>query len=101
MSNDIKDIYSRNLDILSEIGNIGAGNATTALAQIIGNKVNMGAQSGVHGSIKDGEALIGTPPIGLKNYFKSSAVFKKLPDMYLELNSLKKEIEELKKQLNK
>ena len=41
MSNDIKDIYSRNLDILSEIGNIGAGNATTALAQIIGNKVNM------------------------------------------------------------
>ena len=67
----------------------------------IGNKVNMGAQSGVHGSIKDGEALIGTPPIGLKNYFKSSAVFKKLPDMYLELNCLKKEIEELKKQLNK
>ena len=67
----------------------------------IGNKVNMGAQSGVHGSIKDGEALIGTPPIGLKNYFKSSAVFKKLPDMYLELNSLKKEFEELKKQLNK
>ena len=67
----------------------------------IGNKVNMGAQSGVHGSIKDGEALIGTPPIGLKNYFKSSAVFKKLPEMYLELNSLKKEIEELKKQLNK
>ena len=67
----------------------------------IGNKVNMGAQSGVHGSIKDGEALIGTPPIGLKNYFKSSAVFKKLPDMYLELNSLKKEMEELKKQLNK
>ena len=67
----------------------------------IGNKGNMGAQSGVHGSIKDGEALIGTPPIGLKNYFKSSAVFKKLPDMYLELNSLKKEIEELKKQLNK
>lgn len=41
MSGDIKDIYSRNLDILSEIGNIGAGNATTALAQIIGNKVNM------------------------------------------------------------
>ena len=41
MSNDIKDIYSRNLYILSEIGNIGAGNATTALAQIIGNKVNM------------------------------------------------------------
>lgn len=67
----------------------------------VGNKVNMGAQSGVHSSIKDGEALIGTPPMPLKGYFKSSAVFRKLPDMYLELNSLKKEIEELKKQLNK
>ena len=67
----------------------------------VGNKVNMGAQSGVHSSIKDGEALIGTPPMPLKSYFKSSAIFRKLPDMYLELNSLKKEIEELKKQLNK
>ena len=65
----------------------------------IGNKVNMGAQSGVNGSVKDGKVLIGTPPIEFKNYFKSSAVFKKLPDMYLELASLKKEIEELKKQL--
>ena len=67
----------------------------------IGNKVNLGAQSGVPGSIKDGQNLIGTPPMELKGYFKSSAVFKKLPDMYFELNNLKKEIEELKKQLNK
>lgn len=67
----------------------------------IGNKVNLGAQSGVPGSIKDGQNLIGTPPMELKNYFKSSAVFKKLPDMYKELNALRKEIDELKKQLNK
>lgn len=67
----------------------------------IGNKVNLGAQSGVPGSLKDGQALIGTPPIEMKNYFKSSVLFKKLPDMAAELNSLKKEIEELKKQLNK
>ena len=67
----------------------------------IGNKVNLGAQSGVPGSIKDGQNLIGTPPMELKAYFKSSAVFRKLPDMYHKLNSLKKEIEELKKQLNK
>ena len=67
----------------------------------IGNKVNLGAQSGVPGSIKDGQNLIGTPPIELKNYFKSSVLFKKLPDMATELNNLKKEIEELKKQLNK
>lgn len=67
----------------------------------IGDKVNLGAQSGVPGSIKSGQSLIGTPPIEMKNFFKSSAVFKKLPEMYMELNYLKKELEELKKQLNK
>lgn len=67
----------------------------------VGNKVNLGAQSGVPGSIKDGLNLIGTPPIELKNYFKSSVLFKRLPDMATELNNLKKELEELKKQLNK
>ena len=67
----------------------------------IGNKVNLGAQSGVPGSIKDGQNLIGTPPIEPKNYFKSSVLFKKLPEMATELNNLKKELEELKKQLNK
>ena len=48
----------------------------------IGDKVNLGAQSGVPGSIKSGQSLIGTPPIEMKNFFKSSAVFKKLPEMY-------------------
>ena len=67
----------------------------------VGNKVNLGAQSGVPGNIKDGQSLIGTPPIELKNYFKSSVLFKKLPEMATELNNLKKELEELKKQLNK
>ena len=67
----------------------------------IGDKVNLGAQSGVPGSIKSGQSLIGTPPIEMKNFFKSSAVFKKLPERYMELNNLKKELEELKKQLNK
>ena len=67
----------------------------------IGDKVNLGAQSGVPGSIKSGQSLIGTPPIEMKNFLKSSAVFKKLPEMYMELNNLKKELEELKKQLNK
>ena len=67
----------------------------------MGDKVNLGAQSGVPGSIKSGQSLIGTPPIEMKNFFKSSAVFKKLPEMYMELNNLKKELEELKKQLNK
>ena len=67
----------------------------------IGNKVNLGAQSGVPSSIKEGSVLIGTPPMEVKPYFKSQSVFRKLPDMYFELNALRKELDELKKQLNK
>lgn len=67
----------------------------------IGNKVDLGAQSGVPGSLKDGSRLIGTPPMELKPYFKSQAIFRKLPDMYFELNALRKELNELKQQLNK
>ena len=67
----------------------------------IGNKVNLGAQSGVPSSIKDGQQLIGTPPMEMKPYFKSQSVFRKLPDIYFELNALRKELNELKQQLNK
>ncbi len=67
----------------------------------IGDKVNLGAQSGVPGSIKGGSQLIGTPPMEAKPYFKSAAIYPKLPDMYTELNVLRKELNELKQQLNK
>lgn len=62
----------------------------------IGNKVFLGAQSGVPGSIEDGKQLIGTPPMDQRSYFKSQAIFRRLPDMYKELNELKKEIAALK-----
>ncbi len=67
----------------------------------IGNKVNFGAQTGVPGNVKDGKTLMGTPAIDAKNFIKSSIYYKNLPDMAAQLNSLKKEIEELKQQLNK
>ena len=66
----------------------------------IGNNVNLGAQSGVPGSIKDNQQLIGTPPMELKPFFKSQAVFRKLPDMYKEISELRKELNELKQLLN-
>lgn len=65
----------------------------------IGNRVELGAQSGVPSSIKEGSRLIGTPPMELKPYFKSQAIFRKLPDMYMELDRLAKEVEQLKKEL--
>ena len=63
----------------------------------IGDKVQLGAQSGVPGSLEGGQSLIGTPPIPLTNYFRSSAIFKRLPDMYRQINEMQKTIEELKK----
>ncbi|MCR5473539.1 MAG: UDP-3-O-(3-hydroxymyristoyl)glucosamine N-acyltransferase [Prevotella sp.] len=62
----------------------------------VGDHVNLGAQSGVPSSIKPNQTLIGTPPMEPTPYFKSQAVFRRLPDMYKELNDLRKEIEELK-----
>ena len=62
----------------------------------IGDHVNLGAQSGVPGSLKPNQTLIGTPPMEPTPYFKSQAIFRRLPDMYKELSALRKEIEELK-----
>ena len=63
----------------------------------IGDHVNLGAQSGVPSSIKPNQTLIGTPPMEPTPYFKSQAVFRKLPDLYKEIIALRKELDELKK----
>ena len=63
----------------------------------IGNKVFLGAQSGVPSSLKDNQTLIGTPPMEKLPYFKSQAIFKKLPDLYKQKKKKKKEVDELKK----
>ncbi|WP_025797731.1 UDP-3-O-(3-hydroxymyristoyl)glucosamine N-acyltransferase [Hoylesella saccharolytica] len=66
---------------------------------VIGNKVFLGAQSGVPGNIKDGQQLIGTPPMRQRPYFKSQAVFRRLPELYKQINDLQKQVEELQKQI--
>ncbi len=65
----------------------------------IGDRVNIGAQSGVISNIEDGKSLIGSPVIGVKDFFRSSILFQKLPEMYKTINQLQKEIEELKKSI--
>lgn len=62
----------------------------------ITDKTFLGAQSGVPSSIKTSGSFIGSPPMEPTKFFKSQAIFRKLPDMYKELNELKKEIELLK-----
>lgn len=66
----------------------------------VGDHVTVGAQSGIPGNTKSGSTLMGYPAIDPKQFARSAAIYKKLPDMYTELGRLQKEIEELKKQLN-
>ena len=63
----------------------------------IGNKVFLGAQSGVPSSLKDNQTLIGTPPMEKLPYFKSQAIFQKLPDLDKQIQKLQREVDELKK----
>ena len=67
----------------------------------VGDHVNVGAQSGIPGNTKSGQTLMGYPAIDPRQFAKSAAIYKKLPEMYTELGRLQKEIEELKKQTNK
>jgi UDP-3-O-[3-hydroxymyristoyl] glucosamine N-acyltransferase len=67
----------------------------------IGEKVTIGPQSGTSHNIKPNQTLIGSPAIDPKVWMRASVVYKQLPDMYTELKNLRKEIDELKKQLNK
>lgn len=75
-------------------GQVGIGGHIT-----IGNNVQIGAQAGTISNIKDDAQIIGSPAIPVKSFFRSSAVFPKLPDMYRQLSALEKEIAALRKQL--
>ena len=63
----------------------------------IGDKTFLGAQSGVPGNLKGNETLIGTPPMEPRKYFKSQAIFRRLPELYKQIADLQKQIDELKK----
>ncbi len=76
-------------------GQVGiAGHATIA------DRTMAGAQAGIPNSVKKaGTAIQGTPAIEGRNFWKSSAIFKRLPEMWTEMNQMRKEIEALKEQL--
>nr|WP_297168589.1 UDP-3-O-(3-hydroxymyristoyl)glucosamine N-acyltransferase [uncultured Dysgonomonas sp.] len=77
-------------------GQVGLGGHIT-----IGNNVNIGAQSGIISNIKDDAKIMGAPAIPVKDFFKSSIIFPKLPDMYRQIAQLEKEIQQLKAEQNK
>ena len=65
----------------------------------VADKTFVGAQCGVISNTRGNEQLIGSPAMEPKLFFRSMAVMKRLPDMYRELNDLKKQVDELKQQL--
>ena len=76
-------------------GQVGiAGHATIA------DRTQAGAQSGIPNSVKKpDQQLMGSPAIEPRTWWKAQAVVKQLPDMWTSMNRMKKEIEELKAQL--
>ena len=64
----------------------------------IGNNVKLGAQSGIMRNTKDGDEIIGSPAIPINNFYKSSVIFKKLPEMYKQLGQLEKDINKIKEE---
>ncbi len=77
-------------------GQVGVGGHAT-----IANRTMAGAQSGIPNNVKkEGTTIQGSPAIDGRNFWKSSAIFKNLPDMWTDLNNMKKEIKALKEQLN-
>lgn len=66
----------------------------------VGDRTYAGAQSGIPGGrmIKNGNCTVmGYPAIEQKNFARSAAVYKNLPELAAQINELKREIEELKK----
>lgn len=62
----------------------------------IGNQVNLGAQTGVPSSLKDGQTLIGSPAMNTRGFFRSQAIYQRLPEIYKQINELQKQVDELR-----
>ncbi len=63
----------------------------------IADHSTLAAQTGVISDVKaDTAPLLGSPSLPIKQYMKSYALFRKFPDIYKELQQLRKELDELK-----
>ncbi len=62
--------------------------------------IKIAAQSGVSNNIKkDGTVLQGSPAYDIRDYQKSYVIFRRLPELNTNINSLEKRITELQKEL--
>ncbi|MDA3822731.1 MAG: UDP-3-O-(3-hydroxymyristoyl)glucosamine N-acyltransferase [Bacteroidales bacterium] len=63
----------------------------------IANDVKIGAQSGIGSNVKkEGSIIMGSPAFNLSAFYKSYAVFRRLPDLRKQIIDLENEIKEIK-----
>ena len=63
----------------------------------IADHTTVGAQAGITNSVREnGLTILGSPAWDAKGFMKSAAIFRRLSDMYKNIQQLQKEIEELK-----
>ena len=64
----------------------------------IANGSKIGAQAGLLGDVKEeNTVIIGSPAFEIKQYMRSTVIFKKLPELKMRVDSIEKEMESLKK----
>lgn len=66
----------------------------------IGNNVKLAAQTGVMSSIPHDATYMGAPAMPYVQYTKAYVIFRKLPELAKSVDALKKEIEELRKNIH-
>lgn len=64
---------------------------------VIGDRVMAAAQTGIIGNVKDGKSLRGSPGIDFATYQRSYAIFKNLNDLRNDVLELKKQLASLDK----
>jgi UDP-3-O-[3-hydroxymyristoyl] glucosamine N-acyltransferase len=63
----------------------------------IANGTKIGAQAGILGDVKEeNTAIIGSPSMDFKQFMKSYVIFRKLPELNLQLGKIVKDVDNLK-----
>ncbi len=80
--------------------NVVLGGKAAVVGHItVNDGVMVAGQSGVTKNFPPGSVVGGTPAIQMTQYARAAAGFSKIPDLRNEVRALKKELEEVKKQL--
>lgn len=68
-------------------GQVGAANQA-----VIGDGAQIAAQSGILSGVEPGGMVMGSPAMPYRHYFKASALFERLPEIYRTLRQMQKQL---------